>query len=296
MRVRTLVVAIVLALAARTASAQSVDGPLLYGAPKDAPSGPLLGAGLTIGSPAGSYVRVRENQIHGNQLDFGGDLGIDVGAELAFRGGWRFGEDDALALRLSHIFVWGGTTLAHDVNYNGSVLEGGKSISTTGSTTWWVIELSYQHALFRFGEDARAYLAFDAGIRFDYLNFSFNATLAPTSLGHETAEHFYSQATPIPFLGLTLRYPVGATTDFYAYANGFYWNHISSGRSEGGIIYYTQYLVQAGFGLAFQVIERGQLAVAYRFLYNQINEHSNEDDNKVVLILNGVSVGFTYTF
>jgi hypothetical protein len=295
MRVHVLVV-VLLALAARTASAQSLEGPLLWGEPKKDLSGPMLGAGLFVGSPQGSYVRVRETVLNGAKLR-NGDLGIPVVGELGIRAGWRFDADDALALHVSHIFFWGETTLGNDQFFNGAEFQGGKTVSTVGKATWFVFELDYQRALFRFSEQDRGYLALDLGVRLDYLNFSFGTfTLAPNSPGKEGREDFFAQSMPVPLIGLTARFPIGATTDLYAYAKGFRINHLSSGRSEGGIVYWSQSIVEAGIGVAFIVNDRTQFTIAYRFIYNEQDGNSNEDGNEVRLLANGFAFGFTYTF
>jgi len=264
----------------------------------DAPSGLILGGGLFVGASTCSYTRVRENQDKGTKLSLAKDLGIPVIGEARIDMGWRFDPDDALTLGISYIFAWGETRLDHDIHYNGAVLEGGTDAGTMGGgVKWFVLEVSYERILFRFGENGRGYLAADMGLRFDALDWRFTKkTFVPGTKGTEAGEDFLTQAIPIPVFGLSARFPLAHSVDLIASLRGFRINHLSSGRSEGGIVYASESLVDAKLGLAFTLSDATELSFGYRFLYVDMDNESREDGNVIGILAHGLFVTLTVIF
>lgn len=291
---RAIVAAAALSLAlAQPARAEMLGTPLLGGA--DAPSGFVGGLDLFVGAATNSYTRVREGGDRGTYLYLSDDLGIPVIGEVRGLGAWRFDPEDALGVSMGYIFAWGSARLPTNIDYNGGTLQGGTTLSS--QPLWFVFELQYERSIFRFGEGDRGYLAADIGLRLDYLHWLFpTATFAPDSPGHEAGEKFLSQMTPVPVLGLSARIPVAADLDVLLGARGFRLNHVSSGRVEGGIIYYSQSLIDATAGLVWTPTPGLQLSFGYRFLYCDIDEESTQDGNLVGLFTHGAYFSLSYAF
>jgi hypothetical protein len=286
--------ALILVLAsASLARADMLGFPML--GPEDAPSGFFGGASAFAGSSTNSYTRVREHSLRGTYLYMGDDLGIPVIGELRLDGGWRFDPEDSLALSFGYIWAWGSNTLHADTDYNGGTFQGGTKLSS--QPLWFVVEFQYERALFRFMEGDRGMLGLDIGFRYDWLHWEFSkSTFTQTSAGHEAGEKFLSQATPIPVLGLTARFPVAENVDLVASARGMRLNHISSGRIEGGIIYFSQSLIDATLGLVIHTDPNLSFSFGFRYVYVDITEESKEDGNNVGLYSAGAYFSIAYTF
>lgn len=279
-----------------TAGAAMSGSPLLGG--PDAPTGPLLGLGAFAGGHTSSYLRVREGFDRGAYLYLEKDLGAPAIGEMQLQLGWRFDPDDALAGGFGYVFVGGGARLPTNAHFNGGTLQGGTRIGENpGSVRWFVFELQYERELVRFGEKDGGLLALDLGLRFDHLEWRFSqATLAPTTIGRETGEDFWKQSIPIPIVGLTARLALSEEWDAVASAKGFRLNHLSSGRSEGGIVYVSESVIDATLGLAWKASDSVQLAFGYRFLYVDVDEESREDGNLIGVFAHGAYFTIQVTF
>jgi hypothetical protein len=258
-------------------------------------SGPFVGLELFAGAPGHSVTQVREFDDLGDPLTLRGDLGIDVVGEARLRIGWRFDPDDALAIGISHIFLWGGARLEHDVHYNGTTYQGGTQLES--QPIYLAPEVRYDRVLVRWGDAARAALSINLGVRVDFVDWKFSeVAIAPTSTGKEGREDFYAQATPIPVLGISIRLPVTDDLDLEGFARGFRANHWSSLRNEGGTIYFSESFVEAGIGLVRRLAPGLDLAIGYRYLFVDLAETSPEDGNYLKLESHGALVGLRYQF
>lgn len=285
-----------MAVIPRPASAALMGAPLLGGS--DWPVGPLVGLGVFAGAPTNSYTRVREDADRGTYLYLEDDLGVPVIGEAQIQLGWRFDPDDALGLAIGYIFIGGGQRTHADDHYNATTIAAGTFLGEDPTSVhWFVIELQYERALFRFMEADRGLLAIDLGIRYDDLDWRFSPrTIAATSAGAEAGEDFRTQSIPIPVVGLTARFPIAPEWDVVASARGFRLNHISSGRLEGGLVYTSESFIDATLGLAFRAAESVQIAFGYRFLYVDIDEESREDGNLIGVFSHGAYFTVQATF
>jgi hypothetical protein len=273
-------------LAPASARAGLMGSPLL--GDEDAPTGPLLGFGVFAGAPTNSYTRVREGSDRGTYLYFQDDVGIPVVGEAQLQLGWRFTADDALALGVGYLFIGGGRRTNTNLEYNATTLAGG-TVETVDpmSVHWFVFELQYERTLVRF-MGHRGLLALDLAIRYDDLDWRFaTKTIAQGSLGAEAGEDFRTQSIPIPLIGLTARIPISEDWDVVLAARGSRLNHISSGRSEGGIVYISESVIDATAGFTFKASDLVQISFGYRFLYVDIDGESREDGNLIGAFTHG---------
>jgi len=97
-------------------------------------------------------------------------------------------------------------------------------------------------------------------------------------------------------IGLTARFPIAESVDLVASARGMRINHMSSGRKEGGIIYFSQSLIDATLGLVIHADPNLSFSFGYRLLYVDIEEKSNEDGNLVGVFTHGAYFAITFVF
>ena len=297
-RVAVVLAAILLlgAQAPREARGELMGVPLL--GPVDLEDGFFAEFGVFAGHPTNSYTRVRENADKGTNLWLEDDLGVPVIGEAGLQLGWRFDADDALALACDYIFIGGGAVLHGPIVFNATTLAAGTDVQETPLSVHWVtVELQFERTIFRFAEKDRGLLAIDLGIRYDDIDWRFSkATISSKSTGAEAGEDFRTQSIPIPVIGLTARFPVVPDWDLAAGARGFTINHMSSGRSEGGIVYISESFIELTVGAVYMGWKGVQLGFGYRFLYVDFDGESREDGNQIGVFTHGAYLTVQVTF
>jgi hypothetical protein len=246
---------------------------------------------------SGSYVRVRENEIHGTRLRFKPDLGIDTVQIPELWATYWLTSHDALQLQF-HYFVADGSKFTDEpVFYNGASIQGGQTLHASGSP-WATLGLYYERLLLpeSSGIDLRAKL----GIEYTYLDFDLDhPRLAPDTVGTETREDFNTQELPMPTIGLESRNALNDHFSIETLLLGNWLNHVDSLRTEGGTIYLSQREVQAHARLVYSNQPRlGQLRIflGVGYFYYQQKETSHEDGNFIRLTAPGPEFGLAYSF
>src|SRR5262249_44195990 len=159
------------------------------------------------------------------------------------------------------------------------------------------VQLNYERSLFRFLDRDRGFLAIDLGVRWDFMDWRFTTrTIAPTSQHTESGEDFLTQSMPVPVLGLSARFPVSESMDVYVYARGFRASQWNSLRKEGGTVYFSENIVDAGAGLSIRATERLTVSFGYRFFWIDQDEQSHEDGNTIRLLTHGLAVDLVAAF
>jgi hypothetical protein len=289
-------VALLLGLAPGVARADFMGAPFL--GPQDMPTGPFAGFGVFAGSPTNSYTRVRENADRGTYLYLKDDLGVFVDGETSLQLGWRFDADDALGFALNYVFIGGGRRIPKNIEYNATTLQGGTQLAEDPTSVhWFAFELQYERTILRFMDEDRGLLAAVIGVRYDDIDWRFTKqTIAATSAGAEAGEDFRTQSIPTPVLGLVGRIPITTNWDVVLAARGFRFNHVSSGRSEGGLVYISESVIEATAGFAVRVSPGASWNFGYRFLYVDFDGESREDGNLIGLFTHGIYFTFQVTF
>jgi len=246
---------------------------------------------------SGSYVRVRENQIHGTRLRFISDLGINTVQIPELWATYWFNEHDSIQLQFHYFVAEGSKQLTQDVFYNGATIAGGQTLDSSGSP-WATLGLYYQRLIFppESGFELRAKI----GAQFTYLDFDLgHPRLTPDTVGTETKEDFNTQELPIPTLGIEGRAPLTDHLSFDTVALGGWLNHVDSLRTEGGTVYLSQ--TEAQVHAHFTYADRALLGPVHAFvglgyfLYQQ-DETSHEDGNFIRLSTWGPELGFSVSF
>lgn len=258
------------------------------------------GAGLAVaveafvGSPTTARTRVREYALVGDRLELRRALGIDTVEEVGVSVGWPLGTRTTVVGAISRIVLWGATDLPLDRQHNLTTYQAGTRLESRPD--WTVAELRVRRRLFAWGAAEAGTLALDLGLRLDYLDWKFNGTVAPGSLGRETGEGFYKQATPIPVVGLAWRQALGPGVALDASVRGGWARRWNSQRQEGGVVYFSETLLDARLALAVGLWDGGVLTVGARAWYLTLAEQSHEDGNHLRLPAVGGTLGLEIRF
>jgi hypothetical protein len=249
-------------------------------------------AALETAQPSG-WVQVRENDIEGTRLTFGGDLGIrrrngvrlDTFKTVSPEAKWQ--------LSVATYTLDATTTISAPITFNGATIAPGPLRTATHYTHFLEFDGSYRHRFLTFGE--RGGLWGSVGGTFVLLNFTLHGELAPDSLGKETTETFYVQELPVPVLGLHLSYPLGRVWSLTSSATVGGLPRVNSLRHEGGVVRLKQ--TNDAFSVGASVRRSAwQISVsAFARAYMQ-DEQSHEDSNVIHLRDRGLAIGLAHSF
>lgn len=252
-----------------------------------------LSIAYELARPAG-WVRVRENAIAGTRLSLGPDLGVRLAPTLALRLHLRAGAG-VVGLRIDATTLRGSARLAHDVDFNGSTLQGGTVIRTrTNATDFLRVVVEYARPLARVG--AHGTLWGRAGLDATLLEFRLQGTLSPATVGHETKEDFVTQELPTPFLGAGLRLPLGRRVGLRLAADAGALPWVSSLRHEGGLVRLRQQRCDASAGLRVTFTRRWSAGAVLHYTSFTQNEQSHEDGNEFHMASAGTALRVSWSF
>jgi hypothetical protein len=250
-----------------------------------------LSVGGQVGVPRG-YVQVRENHVPGTRLQLHRDLGIDTSESLVVGAAYRLTPLDALRLTFDTVFLYGGSRLPTDVDFNGTTLRGGTNIDTRPE--FFRLTALYERRLFGLG--AGGYLAGDVGLTFVFLTFQLHGTVSSRTKSADMGEDFVTQELPVPLLGFRIDRPLVERLSLVGSLTGGYLPRVDSLRHEGGDVKLSQTHADALAGLRYRLTPAFDVEAGYRFTYFVQREVSREDGNSISLWDNGVSALLTYRF
>jgi hypothetical protein len=252
-----------------------------------------LSIAYELAQPTG-WVQVRENTIAGTRLSLGRDLGVHLASTLALRLHLRAGAG-VVGVRIDATTLRGSARLAHDVDFNGSTLQGGTVVRTrTNATDFLRVVVAYARPLARVG--AGGALWGRAGLDATLLEFRLLGTLSPTTVGHETREDFVTQELPAPFLGVGLRLPLGGGLGLRLAADAGALPWVSSLRHEGGLVRLGQQRWDADAGLHVLLAARWSAGVVLHYTSFTQNEQSHEDGNRFHMASGGGALRLSWSF
>ena len=234
------------------------------------------------------HVQVDESLLHGTRLPLN-DLGIDHAVVVALGYERRLSEVSSLRFRARWYDESGQGSFPGEINYNGGIYQAGASLDSTAQLADFVFH--WQRDLLDFGDGGR--LQGLLGVNYTYLDFTIDG---PQVSSGDLSEHFYSQALPLPSLGLRVTYPVRDAGEFYAEFFGFSVNHWNTLRKEGGTVYLSQDNAEANVGVRYQLGRTWELDGGVRYDYLKIDEESDEDGNVILQRSWGPFIGLTARF
>jgi hypothetical protein len=252
-----------------------------------------LSGGIRGGAPTG-WVQVRENAVAGTRLDFGAGLNVHSLWSADLRAEYRFDARTSLALTVTGLALDGSTTIPQDVNFNGTTLAAGTTLTTaTGFPHWMALTLAATRRVAQFStSDVRV----SAGLSFVALTFVLHGTLTPTSATRETQEDFVTQELPVPVLGAEYHAALGGPWRFEGRIAGGWMPWVSSLRQEGGTVYLNQTMLQLGAGVRYALSRQVDLTSDARYDAFAQNEQSNEDGNQIVMRAVTLGIGVAWAF
>jgi hypothetical protein len=237
------------------------------------------------------FVQVREGASQGDRLPLH-DLGMRDAEAASLQFDWRTSEESLLRWRMRWYYAVGTASFDQPIVFNGVTYAADSSITSIAELGDFTFH--WQRDLFHFGDGGRFSLL--AGAKFTYLNFHLRGSEDPSSGGHDEKEDFYKQALPLPSLGLRVEYPVTSSSSLYAEAFGFRAIRWNSLRSEGGTVYLSEDDFEATLGWAWRFAAHAELSAGARFDYLGIDEHSDEDGNRILMRSWGPFVALTFRF
>jgi hypothetical protein len=250
-----------------------------------------LSLGGEIGVPKG-FVKVGEFARSGDKLRLNNDLGIDTFEVARLGAAVHLTDRDVLRARFDYTFLYGTTTPADDVAFNGALLAGGEPIRTRPvfSRITGVYEHEFLHT------PTGALLAGGGGLTYAYLHFKLHGTLAPNTVGHETQEDFYAQELPVPVLALRGEYPITPRLHLLGTVDGGFLPKVDSLRTEGGTVKLAQGHADVFAGIRYAITPHILADGGYRYTYFSQHETSGEDNNKILFLGHGFGFAMTYCF
>jgi len=273
------VVAVGLVLRALTVRAENVPPPW------------EITLGTAIGGTSG-FVKVGEHDQSGELLHLHGDLGIEAFETLQAGAAYHLTPRDTFHARFDYTFLYGGTTLDRDVDFNGATLAGGTHLDTRPFFARGVG--FYEHEFLSLENGFRFWAG--VGLTYTYLHFIMHGTLAPTTRGSETKEDFYAQELPVPLGVLHAEYPLNDRLTAVGWVDGGALPRVDSLRTEGGQVTLTQGNADVFLGLRYLVTDAFSVDGGYSFTYFQQHEISGEDNNEILFLGNGFGLTLAYRF
>lgn len=275
-----------------------LGAPVAWAAPPDDPAPDVQRWSVTlesfIGSPTAGVTRVRENALTGDRLGLRRDLGIDSVEAIGVTAVVPLGARTALVGSVTRLFLWGAADLPQDRTHNSTTYAANSRLDSRPDFT--AMELRWRQRLVNWGAAVRGTLYGELGARVDYLDWHFQGTLAPGSIGHETGEGFYKQATPVPVVGLVLQQSLNAWawTETTVRLGGA--RHWYSGRREGGAVYFSETLFDVRASVGYDIGPHWRVALHARFFHLTLRERSREDGNVLRLPVLGAGLSVQYRF
>ena len=236
-----------------------------------------------LGFPTG-YIRVDENEVHGNRLRFS-DLGVKLSEAVEGSVAFWLTPRDAIRANYLYYFLRGGDSVDRTVVYDGNEYKPGH---VDANFDFWRVSLAYERVLASVLDGGR--LIGSAGLTYVWLNAGL------TQGGKTKAEDFYLQEMPVPILGLHLEAPLAERLGLRASVSGGLLPKVDSLRKEGGTIYTWQSHADAGLALTYTLTKVLAVEAGYNFVYFHQHEKSHEDNNIFELIDNGLRARLTLRF
>jgi hypothetical protein len=237
------------------------------------------------------YVDAREFTFPGNRFSFK-DLNTDFGEKVGGGMRWNIDPPDTIELHGSYFFLRGSTTFPTDTEFNQTSMEGGHPIDSVPD--WTELRLTYLRRLVRFLSSSSLWAS--VGVDYHAINWVFSATIPPTSPRKETREDFYLQTFPLPVFGLRYLLEIDPRWSIDVRADGFRANHWRHWANEGGPIYTSSTIIDAGGVVRWQPMERLFLQAGYVFEYYTLDEDGPEDGNHLLARQHGpmIAVGLSF--
>jgi hypothetical protein len=247
--------------------------------------------GTQIGAPAG-FVKVGEFDRSGDALHFHRDLGIDTFETARVGAAYHLTPSDTLRVGFDYTFLYGGTTLDRDTDYNGATLAGDTHVSAR--PLFGRVSGFYEHRFIDAASGLRVWGG--VGLTYTYLEFRLHGTLAPSTVGHEITEDFYAQELPVPLLLLHAEYPLADRLSAAGWVDGGVLPRVDSLRTEGGQVTLTQGHADVFLGLRYALTDALSVDGGYSFTYFAQHETSGEDNNEILFLGHGFGLSFGYRF
>lgn len=237
------------------------------------------------------FVQVRENEVVGDHLDLGSDLGLDQFNALNFGLGLRLSQG-WLDLNYEHYLISGDATFGRTFRYNGATYAPGKvGIS---KTEYRRFSLLYSHTL----SGARAttyYTALGGGLLLETLKFYIDGELDASTTRDEKYESFDRQLVPVPSLLGVIQRPISENWGYGVEVGAAWLPKTKTHYVEHGRIYFWQYNLDAEAKL-IRTFETSQVSIGYRYkLFHQFEE-SIEDTNEFRITSSGLNVKVIWYF
>lgn len=238
----------------------------------------------------GGFVQVREWELAGHKMNLR-DLGtvhypaVQVELTRTFSRARRF------SLRYDQFFFQGEAIVDHDINYNGTIINGRNGIDVS-STTYHRITALYDGFI---SEGQKYDLGYTVGLVYDRINFHIDGEVTSYSPRNEVYENFGKQAFPYPFLGVYLDYAVAASKKIKFRTGGTYIPEFKSFFKEGGNVYLQYGALYADLCYE-QKFNRWRMSLGGNFGYMDLFQESKEDTNSIKMITAGPYVKVDYVF
>lgn len=237
------------------------------------------------------HVQVREFERSGSRFRFD-DLGLDWGETIGVAARLNLGDSNMLEGSFRALILRGSTSYDHPTEFNSTLMTANTTIRSRPD--WFEARLTWSHRLFEIfpGNSLWATL----GVDYHYIGWKFSATIDPASVRHETQENFYKQTFPLPVLGLRDRWRLAPGLDLDARVAAISINHLRHWADEGGPIYTSSTIVEAGISLEWRPLEHFSVELGYAFQYYSLDETGPEDGNHLLARRHGLVLTISLTF
>ena len=187
------------------------------------------------------FVSAREFNVEGDRFRFG-DLDVHTAESASV--GVRFHKSDKTALEATTTLVHmrGSTNLTSDKVFNQTTLEGGTRLDS--EPEWVEVRFTYLRRVM--GEtQGKSSVWLLLGVDYHYINWNFDATIAPGSIRGEPSEDFSAQIFPLPVLGLRYSTQLSPTWSLELRGDGFRARNWRHWNDEGGPIHTSSTILDA---------------------------------------------------
>lgn len=237
------------------------------------------------------YVSAREFERSGTRFRLS-DLGLAWGGSVGVAGRLNLGDSNTLEAGFRALFLRGSTSYSRPTEFNATLMPADTTIRS--HPEWFEVRIAWLHRLFDLFPGNSLWAS--VGLDFHYINWQFSATIDPASARHEPGEDFFKQTFPLPILGVRDRWRLAPGLVLDARVSAMRINHLRHWANEGGPIYTSSTVVDAGAFLEWRPLDHLSVELGYAFEYYSLDETGPEDGNHILARRHGPVLSVSLAF